>query len=288
MIDPVGGIMRFGLKTAPMNSTWADMLAVWREADGIDLYESAWNFDHFEPIFSDRTGPCLEGWTMLAAMAQATTRIRLGCQVTGMPYRHPSVLANMAATIDVISGGRLIVGLGAGWNQDECTALGITLPPLTDRFDQFDEGCEVIIRLLRDDVANFEGAWFSLREAHCEPKPIQRPHPPIAIGGTGPKRTLRAVARYAQHWNAITRTVDSWKQSKEILLGHCADIGRDPSEIECSVNLHYHADKGIGGVVEQAETWSEAGADVGIVYLSTPHSPEPLAAIAEALSGLRS
>ena len=278
--------MRFGVKTAPMHTTWANVLATWKEADGIELYETAWNFDHFEPIFSDRTGQCLEGWSMLAAMAVATSRIRIGCQVTGMPYRHPAVLANMAATVDVISNGRLIVGLGAGWNQDECTALGITLPPLKERFDQFDEGCEVIIRLLRDEVANFDGAHFQLRDARCEPKPVQRPHPPIAIGGTGPKRTLRAVARYAQHWNAITRTVDSWKQSKEILLQHCADIGRDPNEIECSVNLHYVPEKGVGGVVEQAEMWAAAGADVGIVYLPAPHSPAPLAPIAEALTWL--
>ena len=278
--------MRFGMKTAPMNSTWANMLATWKEADGIELYETAWNFDHFEPIFSDRTGPCLEGWSMLAAMAVATSRIRIGCQVTGMPYRHPAVLANMAATVDVISDGRLIVGLGAGWNQDECTALGITLPPLKERFDQFDEGCEVIIRLLRDEVANFDGAHFQLHDARCEPKPVQRPHPPIAIGGTGPKRTLRAVARYAQHWNAISRNVDSWRQSKEVLLQHCADIGRDPNEIECSVNLHYVPEKGAGGVVEQAEMWAAAGADVGIVYLPAPHSAEPLADIAEALAGL--
>ena len=278
--------MRFGMKTAPMNSTWANMLATWKEADGIELYETAWNFDHFEPIFSDRTGPCLEGWSMLAAMAVATSRIRIGCQVTGMPYRHPAVLANMAATVDVISDGRLIVGLGAGWNQDECTALGITLPPLKERFDQFDEGCEVIIRLLRDEVANFDGAHFQLHDARCEPKPVQRPHPPIAIGGTGPKRTLRAVARYAQHWNAISRNVDSWKQSKEVLLQHCADIGRDPNEIECSVNLHYVPEKGAGGVVEQAEMWAAAGADVGIVYLPAPHSAEPRADIAEALAGL--
>lgn len=275
--------MRFGVKTAPMHSSWPDMLAVWKEADSIPLYETAWNFDHFEPIFSDRTGPCLEGWSMLAAMAVATSRIRIGCQVTGMPYRHPSVLANMAATIDVISNGRLIIGLGAGWNQDESTALGLTLPPLKDRFDLFDEGCEVIIKLLTETVANFDGTWFQLRDAHCEPKAIQRPHPPIAIGGTGPKRTLRAVARYAQHWNAVHRNVDDWKKSRDILHAHCADIGRDPTEIECSVNLHYRPDAGIGGVVEQAELWSAAGADVGIVYLPAPHSPEPLAAIADAL-----
>src|SRR5262249_28176106 len=111
--------MRFGLQTAPMNTTWSAMLDVWRAADEHDRVASASHFDHFEPVCADRSGPCLEGWSMLAAMAACTSRLRIGCQVTGMPYRHPSVLANMAATIDIVSGGRLIIGLGAGWNQDE-------------------------------------------------------------------------------------------------------------------------------------------------------------------------
>jgi alkanesulfonate monooxygenase SsuD/methylene tetrahydromethanopterin reductase-like flavin-dependent oxidoreductase (luciferase family) len=132
--------MRFAIKTAPQHTSWNDLLAVWQAADDIELFETAWNFDHFEPIFSDRNGPCLEGWSMLAAMAVATKRIRIGCQVTGMAYRHPSVLANIAATVDVISGGRLEVGLGAGWNQQESDMLGITLAPLKERFDRFDEG----------------------------------------------------------------------------------------------------------------------------------------------------
>src|ERR1044072_4904062 len=114
--------MRFAFKTSPQNTTWADMLAVWREPDDIELFESGWTFDHFYPIYSDSTGPCLEGWTMLAAMAQATRRIRIGCQVTAIIYRRPAVLANMAATVDVISGGRLELGVGAGWNQQECDA----------------------------------------------------------------------------------------------------------------------------------------------------------------------
>src|ERR1700712_5524237 len=120
--------MRFAIKTAPQMTTWNAMLDVWRAADDIELFESAWNFDHFYPIFSDPTGPCLEGWTMLAAMAQATQRIRIGCQVTGMVYRHPAVLANMAATVDIISEGRLELGLGAGWNEEETAAYGIPLP----------------------------------------------------------------------------------------------------------------------------------------------------------------
>src|SRR6476661_344276 len=160
--------MRYGFKTAPMNTTWPAMLDVWRAADDIDLFESAWNFDHFEPIFSDRAGPCLEGWSMLAGMATATSRLRLGCQVTGMPYRHPSVLANIAATVDVISEGRLIVGLGAGWNEEESHALGLRLPPLKERFDQFEEGVQVILALLSgEDRVTFDGAHFQLRDAWC-------------------------------------------------------------------------------------------------------------------------
>jgi F420-dependent oxidoreductase-like protein len=278
--------MRFGIKTAPMNTTWQAMLDVWQEADRIELFETAWNFDHFEPIFSDRSGPCLEGWSMLAAMAAHTTRIRLGCQVTGMPYRHPSVLANMAATIDIISGGRLIIGLGAGWNEDESDALGLSLAPLKQRFDQFDEGIQVIIALLTEDRASFDGQHFQLRDAWCEPKPVQRPHPPIAIGGNGEKRTLRSVARWAQHWNSTLADVNEWQRKRDVLYAHCADVGRDPAEIECSINLRYDAAAGPTSLVPRAEQWAAVGADTIIINLATPHTPEPLAAIAEALAPL--
>ena len=115
--------MRFAFKTSPQNTTWAEMLAVWRAADDIDVYESGWTFDHFYPIFSDPTGPCLEGWTTLTALAQATTRLRLGNLVTGIHYRHPAVLANMVAAVDIISAGRLELGIGAGWNE-------VGVPPL--------------------------------------------------------------------------------------------------------------------------------------------------------------
>ena len=276
--------MRFGIKTAPQHTTWDEMLAVWKAADDIELFESAWNFDHFEPIFSDRTGPCLEGWSMLAAMAVATKRIRIGCQVTGMPYRHPSVLANIAATVDVISGGRLDVGLGAGWNQTESDMLGITLPPLKERFDRFDEGVEMIVKLLTVDepIANFTGAYYSLNDARCEPKPVQRPHPPIAIGGNGPTRTLRTVAKWAQHWNSLSDGPETWKKNHETLLQRCAEVGRDPKEIDCSVNLRWTGD--VGALAEQAAAFAEAGADIAIVGLTHPHTPEPLEAIANALA----
>ncbi|HEY1487562.1 MAG TPA: LLM class flavin-dependent oxidoreductase, partial [Micromonosporaceae bacterium] len=140
--------MRFAVKTAPQHTTWANMLAVWQEADRIDLFESAWTFDHFYPISGDSHGSCLEGWSMLAAMAAATQRIRLGVLVTGIHYRHPAVLANMAATIDVISGGRLELGIGAGWNEEESGAYGMELGGPRERSDRFEEATQVLVSLL--------------------------------------------------------------------------------------------------------------------------------------------
>ena len=275
--------MRFGIKTAPQHTTWAEMLAVWQAADDIELFESAWNFDHFYPIFSDSDGPCLEGWSMLAAMAQATRRIRIGCQVTGMIYRHPAVLANMAATIDIISNGRLEIGLGAGWNQQECDAYGIDLPPLRERFDRFDEGVEAVVMLLTEAHATLDGRYVQLNNARCEPKPLQRPHPPITIGGNGPTRTLRTVARFAQQWNSVAG-LEHWPAIRDTLVERCGEIGRDPSSIECSVNLRYDAEQGPNALAEQAAGFAAAGADIGIVYLPVPHTPDVLGPIAQALA----
>jgi F420-dependent oxidoreductase-like protein len=275
--------MRFGFKTSPQNTTWSEMLAVWQAADQIDLFESGWTFDHFEPIFSDRTGPCLEGWITLAALAQATNRLRLGVLVTGNPYRHPSVLANMAATLDVVSNGRLELGIGAGWNQEESDALGIDLPALKERFDRFDEALEVITRLLRDEVSDFEGSYYQLRGARCEPKPVQRPHPPICIGGRGERRTLRSVARFAQHWNYPGGPVEEFVTKLDVLRKHCDELGRDPSEITVSTHLRGGTDE----LVDQAKRYGDAGLDLGIVYLSPPHTPDVLDEIAAALAPLR-
>jgi F420-dependent oxidoreductase-like protein len=266
------------------------MLDVWRAADEIELFESAWNFDHFYPIFSytDHTGPCLEGWTMLAAMAQATTRIRIGCQVTGMIYRHPAVLANMAATVDIISGGRLELGLGAGWNEEECDAYGIPLPPLKERFDRFDEGLEAIVGLLSNETTTLDGHYVRLNDARCEPKPVQRPHPPITIGGSGPKRTLRAVARWAQQWNCLTSSPDEWRQKHAVLQERCAEIGRDPAEITCSVNVRYATGDDLGAVAEEAAGYHAAGVDLCVVGIVPPHDAKVVEPIANALAALAS
>ncbi len=278
--------MRFAIKTRPEHTTWAEIRDVWLAADEIAVFESAWNWDHFYPLTGDLTGPNLEGWTMLAALAQATSRIRLGCQVTGMIYRHPAVLANMAAMVDIISGGRLELGLGAGWNAYECDAYGIELPPLRERFDRFDEGVEAIVRLLTQETTTFPGRFVQLKEARCEPKPIQRPHPPVTIGGRGRTRTLRTAAQWAQQWNVITDSVDDWLSLKETLSEHCEKIGRDPAEITCSVNVRVESADGVLAAAELAAAYDAAGVDLAIMNL--PHRADPgmLGPLADALTSL--
>jgi F420-dependent oxidoreductase-like protein len=283
--------VRFAIKTRPEHTTWAEVRDVWVAADDFEIFESVWNWDHFYPLTGDTlTGPNLEGWTMLAALAQATRRIRLGCQVTGMIYRHPAVLANMAATVDIISEGRLELGVGAGWNQQECDAYGIELPPLRERFDRFDEGVEAIVGLLSQPTTTLDGRYVKLTDARCEPKPVQRPHPPITIGGKGPKRTLRAAARWAQQWNVIVSSVDEWQALKDTLVAHCADVGRDPAEITCSTNVRMNPDVGldqsIGQTVESTAGYRDAGVDLVVINLPHRARPDILEPLATALKPL--
>ncbi|MGO9963528.1 MAG: LLM class F420-dependent oxidoreductase [Acidimicrobiales bacterium] len=275
--------MRIAFKTAPQNTTWEDMVEVWRAADDIELFESGWVFDHFYPIFSDPTGPCLEGWVTLTALAQATRRLRLGTLVTGIHYRHPAVLANMAAALDIVSGGRLEIGIGAGWNEEESGAYGIALGSPKQRSDRFEEACEVIVGLLSNDTTTFRGSYYDLTDARCNPKPLQRPHPPICIGGSGEKRTLRTVARFAQHWNFLGGT-EEFARKREVLHAHCADIGRDPREILTSSHVHFGGD--VGATVAQAAELSDAGVELAVVYLRPPLTPAVLEPLAEALSVL--
>ena len=276
--------MRFAIKTAPQNTTWDAMLEVFRAADDIELFESGWTFDHFYPIFSDSTGPCMEGWITLTALAQATRRLRLGTLVTGIHYRHPAVLANMAATLDIVSGGRLEIGIGAGWNEEESGAYGIPLGSPKERSDRFEEACEVIVGLLTQETTTFKGAYYELTEARCEPKAVQRPHPPICIGGSGEKRTLRTAARFAQHWNFVGGTPEQFTRAVDVLHQHCADIGRDPAEILLSTHVRYSGDA--AATAASAAELSEVGAQLAIVTMSPPHSAADVDALAAALSGL--
>jgi F420-dependent oxidoreductase-like protein len=280
--------MRFAFKTSPQQTTWADMLAVWKAADDIEVYESGWNFDHFYPIFDDPKGPCLEGWTTLTALAQATTRLRLGTMVTGIHYRHPAVLANMAAAVDIISGGRLELGVGSGWNEEESGAYGIELGTVTERFDRLDEACQVLIGLLSQETTDFDGRFYQLTAARNEPKGPQRPHPPICIGGGGEKRTLRITAKYAQHWNFPGGTPADFARKRDVLAEHCAEVGRDPKEIMMSAQIRLAPDLNYGRVVADAIAYGAEGMDLAIIYLPVPYSAAVMEALAETIrdSGL--
>jgi F420-dependent oxidoreductase-like protein len=280
--------VRFAFKTSPQNTTWSDMLAVWREADDIDVYTSGWTFDHFYPILSDSTGPCLEGWITLTALAQATRRLRLGTLVTGIHYRHPAVLANMAAALDIVSNGRLELGIGAGWNEEESGAYGIELGTIKERFDRFEEACQVLVGLLSDETTDFDGKYFQLKAARNEPKGPQRPHPPIGIGGSGEKRTLRITAKYAQHWNFVGGPPEEFARKRDVLASHCADIGRDPKEIMLSAHVRLGEDRDYAKAVADAAALGAEGLDLAIVYLPPPYDPAVLAPLADAVreSGL--
>ena len=258
------------------------MLEVWRAADDIEVFESGWTFDHFYPIFSDSTGPCLEGWTTLTALAQATTRLRMGTLVTGIHYRHPAVLANMAATLDVISGGRLELGIGAGWNEEESGAYGIALGTLRERSDRFEEACEVIVGLLTQETTSFSGTYYQLDQARCEPKGVQRPHPPLCIGGNGEQRTLRTAARFAQHWNYLGGTPEEFAHKRSVLHQHCADLGRDPAEILLSSHVIFDGDPGASAAA--AADLAAVGCELAIVYLRPPHTASVLEPLAVALA----
>jgi F420-dependent oxidoreductase-like protein len=272
--------MRFAFKTSPQETTWDAMLDVWRAADDIDLFESGWTFDHFYPIIgADPAGPCLEGWTTLTALAQATRRLRMGTLVTGIHYRHPAVLANMAATLDIISGGRLELGIGAGWNEQESGAYGIELGTPRERSDRFEEACAVITSLLSEPVTNFSGRYYTITDAYCNPKPVQSPHPPVCIGGSGEKRTLRTAAKYAQHWNFVGGTPADFAAKRDVLHAHCADVGRDPAEILLSAHVGFTGD--LAETAATAAALGEEGLQLAIVYLRPPHTAavlEPLAA----------
>jgi alkanesulfonate monooxygenase SsuD/methylene tetrahydromethanopterin reductase-like flavin-dependent oxidoreductase (luciferase family) len=204
--------------------------------------------------------------------------------VTGNTYRHPAVLANMAATLDVISGGRLEIGLGTGWVEGEHRAYGIRLPPWRERFDRLEETCEILNSLFTREVTDFDGPFHKLRGARARPKPLQRPRPPIVIGGTGEKRTLRIAARWADQWNLPGGTPEVLRRKVEVLHHHCADVGRDPAEIEVSVKAK--ADGDPGEFADLAGRFREAGVGHVIAMFEAPFDPVRLGALAERMKGM--
>lgn len=228
--------MKWGLQTSPQNVSYGELLQVWQRADALG-YDSAWLFDHFMPIFSDPTGPCFEGWTLLTALAVQTRRIHVGLLVTSMVYRNPGLLANIGATLDIVTGGRLEMGLGAGWFEQEARAYGMEFLPASERLKQLDEGVQVIKSLWENPVSNFQGRYYQLNEARCEPKPVQLPHPPIWIGGQGEKVTLRIVAQQADGWDMDMFPLDEYRRKLDILAEHCHKAGRAPKSVRKMIHF---------------------------------------------------
>jgi F420-dependent oxidoreductase-like protein len=227
--------MRIGLDVAQHQLLWAELAERVQFAESAG-FDGAWVFDHFSPLYGDPNGPCLEGWTLLAGLAAITSRIRLGVLVTGITYRHPSVLATEAITVDHISNGRLELGMGAAWHQPEHQALGIPFPPIKERAERLDEGVQVIRLLMTKDRATFSGRHYQLRSASYHPRPVQRPHPPIWIGAGGEQLMLPIVARQADAWHAFGSEESMARKSR--LLDQLAEkAGRDPKVILRSASL---------------------------------------------------
>ncbi len=210
---------------------WKDVLelALHVEATG---WDGIWYADHFVPNAQNISGPCNEAWTTIAALAASVPRVRIGPLVSGNTYRHPAVLAKMAATVDQISGGRLVLGLGSAWQENEHEAYGIPFYTTGDRLRRLEEACQVLKSLFSEDQTNFDGKYYQLKNAPLDPKPVQQPLP-LLIGGGGEKITLRIAARYADEWNTWG-DVATLKHKMGVLDRHCAEVGRDPGQIQRS------------------------------------------------------
>jgi len=273
--------MRHAISTSPQRTTWKWLLEVWQRADTHDVFESAWTFDHLYPLFGDSTENCLDGWITLTALLHETERLRGGVLVTGMVYRHPGVLANMASTLDITSGGRLELGIGAGWNEEECTAFGIDLGTMKQRFDRFEEGLHVLESLFTNELTSFDGTHYRLVDAMNNPKPLQ-PKLPICIGGRGRKRTLPLAARFADHWNYSGTDPVEFAELRDVLHRACADIDRDPSEITTSFLLRWTGDD--DQLLADRATFDQAGADLAIVSIPKTAPPTVVDQLAAVLT----
>ncbi len=248
----MGHELRFGLCT-DQNLSWERTLERWLLYEELG-FDSVWLCDHLiQPSRPD--GPYLEAWTLLAALAARTHRIRIGVLVSSNTFRHPALLAREAVTVDHVSGGRLELGLGAGWYQPEHTAFGIDFPAPGERVARFREAVEVVDRLLREEVTTYEGRHYRLRQAPTRPAPVQRPRPPLTLGAHGP-RMLRIVARYADRWNSHG-TVEEIKLRNATLDRACREVGRDPERIVRS--LYYWVPR------SQEDPWSSAEAFVQVI-----------------------
>lgn len=251
--------MDFGIDISQHQLTWDEILSRARYAEDTG-FDGVWVFDHFRALYGDPSGPCLEGWSLLAALAAATQRVRLGPLVTGVTYRHPSILAAQAVTVDHVSNGRLEFAIGASWFEDEHRELGIDFPRAGQRGRRLEEAVQVVKILMTEPGGSFDGRYYQLRNATYRPAPVQEPHPPIWIGASGERVMLPIVGRHADVWHTFG-SVERISRKSEVVDRAARDAGRDPDEIRRSSSLSI------------SESWDEVRrriegvAEIGVSYL---------------------
>jgi len=265
--------LSFGIQTPQQNVDWSELTEFWRFLDRETAFDSLWMMDHLVPPAeeSDSGEPCFEAWTCLAAASQVTERLRLGCLVTANTFRHPALLAKMAATLDHASGGRLELALGAGWNEVEHRAYGIPLHTPGTRLDRLEEAAQILRSFMTcEGPVSFEGRHYRLEEAPFAPGFVQQPHPRLVIGGNGERRTLRIAALYADAANLLG-PVSVVRDKLEVLRRHCREVGRDEREISKTVHVpaFVHEDR---DVVDRVAPFlaSHLGVSEEVVRTETP------------------
>lgn len=298
-----------GVETDGLFQRVADMAVAAEEAG----FSSIWVMDHFHqlPPLGGPSQPMLEAYTLLGALAARTSRMQLGALVTGVTYRNPAVLAKQVTTLDVISGGRAILGIGAAWYEEEHVAFGVDYPPVGERMDRLEEAVRICRAMFTEDAPTFEGRYYRVHNAVNVPQPLRPGGPPIMIGGDGPKRTLRAVAAHADMCN-LHGGPERLRRSQEVIERHCADVGRDPSAIkvtrlgslfptdskEEAAQLRSTMESIVGveqanegmtigtpeGIAEHVQELAAAGVDELIFNLPTARTPEEVAAAGATLS----
>lgn len=229
-----GDRIRFGIHSGQQNTTYEDYRGLWLRAEELG-YDWVSCFDHYIPIFSNPEGPCFDGLTTLSALAAQTQRVACGILVCSVTYRNPAILATIASTIDHVSNGRLELGIGAGWFELEHEEYGIPFPPVGRRIRMLGEEARILKSLWTQARTTYEGQYFTITDALSEPKPVQTPHIPLWVGGTGEQLTLRVVAESADGWNTFLMPIDDYRRKLDALAEHCRDVGRDPADIRKSL-----------------------------------------------------
>jgi F420-dependent oxidoreductase-like protein len=224
-------------------------------------------------LFQTANDPMLEGYTSLGFAAGLSERMTLGLLVTGVTYRHPGLLAKIVTTLDVLSGGRAELGLGAAWYEREHLALGVPYPPVAERFERLEETLQICLQMWSDDDGPYKGTHYELAETICSPQPLQRPHPPIRIGGGGEKKTLRLVARYADACNLFGTSPEDIAHKFEVLERHCATEDRDPASIRRTILAFGDPADDLDGFLNQMQAYSE----LGVTQVELVPGPDPIA-----------